>query len=119
MLDSITAEEEYNDILCALLYKLKYKKDCAVGDVECDECEFNKMSSCLEYLKEEHDTPNKITKFEYDLLNIRKNSEPAYFKIPMKDNVYFVGLKEKGYLKNIDLKMTAKEILDNYEIIEE
>lgn len=116
LLKTVTSERE-DGIPCTLLYELKYNKTCDI--IKCDNCEFNKTLDCLKYLKERYNKSIKLTKFEYDILNIREEFDKSHFEVPLENNIYFVGLKKMGYFKNIDLKMTAKEILDDCEIIEE
>lgn len=100
-----------DDMACEIAYILKYKKRCN----ECSGCEFYKdLKKCLDYLLEEHREPIKLTQFEYDMLIIRKNAVCYYS--PLKSNTYFKELKEKGYFKNVDLDMTAKEVLENCEV---
>ena len=69
-----------------------------------------------EFLLTDYKEPIKLTQFEYDMLTIRNSS--VFFNSPLKSSRYFEELKEKGYFKNVDLSMTAKEVLENCEVVE-
>ena len=55
----------------------------------------------------------KLTKFEHDLLNAYKDSG-------MRKSIFnystLLGLQEKGYFKEVDLKVPIGEVLENCEI---
>lgn len=105
------------DELCLIAYICKYKQACGINKTSCNECEFNNnLKNSLNCLLEEHKEPIKLTKFEYDMLEITKE---YYVRLRnLSWNIYFNKLKEKGYFKNVNSRMTAEEVLENYEIID-
>lgn len=105
------------DKLCLIAYICKYKQACGINKTSCNECDFNNnLKNSLNCLLEEHKEPIKLTKFEYDMLEITKE---YYVRLRnLSWNIYFNKLKEKGYFKNVNSRMTAEEVLENYEIID-
>lgn len=94
---------------------------------KCIDCELSKDRSrgCHEkaidwikqpYIKQPYIKPTcKLTKFEYDLLQSYLN----IYKHKFKDTLILIRMKEKGYFKDVDEDAKIKDILANYEIIEE
>ena len=86
----------------------------------CSDCEFYKKDQpkeCrkrrIEWLKQPHKNPAiKLTKFEYDLLQIY--SKKTYL---FKAITALTGMKEKGYFKDVDKDATFEDILANCEVI--
>lgn len=89
------------------------------SSVRCHDCGFSTGHGCNEKIKEWLKSPcekqkYKLSRFEYDLLNAYKvtgilNSIRNYSAL--------FELYEKGYFKDVDLKATIVEILDNCEVI--
>ena len=88
------------------------KEECG-GKKSCDEC----RKALIKWLNEEYKEPIKLTQFEYDMLLITKEYNRTLGKL--RNNIYFEKLQEKGYFKNVDLNMTAEEVLERCEVIEE
>lgn len=105
--------EEGNSCFCAVLFKKVKNKTC--GDASCSHCPFNYYKDIIDYLLQEHEEKIKITQLEYDMLEITKDFNNSIYCL--NENIYFEQLKEKGYFKNVDLKMNAKDILENCEIV--
>lgn len=87
--------------------------------VDCNECEFNPGANkgckqrLIEWLRKPYEKPtNKLTQFEYDLLQSYSDiySFNAFNSLS--------GMKEKGYFKGIDDNKTIGDILDNCEVME-
>lgn len=85
----------------------------------CDDCDFKTVQKgCHEmakdWLKQPYKNPAiKLTKFEYDLLQIY--SKKTYL---FKAITALTGMKEKGYFKDVDKDATFEDILANCEIKE-
>lgn len=69
-----------------------------------------------EFLLTDYKEPIKLTQFEYDMLLITKLFHPSLEKL--EENLYYINLQDKGYFKNVDLSKTAKEVLENCEVVE-
>ena len=109
----IDSNEQDYQVTCWWRYKyLGERTDTEYSCDDCTECQ----KQFFEWLNEEYKEPIKLTQFEYDLLTIRNSS--VFFNSPLKSSRYFEELKEKGYFKNVDLNMTAKEVLENCEVVE-
>lgn len=81
-----------------------------------DECELNEnIKSIVNVLLEEH-KKIELTRFEFDMFKISENEHPQLKYL--NENLYYTRLKEKGYFKNVDLNMTAEEVLENCEIVD-
>lgn len=82
------------DKLCLIAYICKYKQACGINKTSCNECDFNNnLKNSLNCLLEEHKEPIKLTKFEYDMLEITKE---YYVRLRnLSWNIYFNKLKEK------------------------
>ena len=86
-------------------------------DVHCDKCDFG--GHCggerLIWLASPYEKQKyKLSRFEYDLLNAYKVSG---FLNSIRNYSVLFELYEKGYFKDVDLKATIVEILDNCEVI--
>ena len=68
------------------------------------------------FLLSEYKEPIKLTQFEYDMLST--TSKYHLWLGELKNGLYYIKMKEKGYFKNVDLSMTAKEVLENCEVVE-
>ena len=109
----IDSNEQDYQVTCWWRYKyLGERTDTECSCDDCTECQ----KQFFEWLNKEYKEPIKLTQFEYDMLSIRKSV--VCHESPLKDNIYFRKLKEKGYFKNVDLSMTAIEILENCEVVE-
>ena len=93
------------------------------GGVRCLDCGFSTGYGCSEKVKEWLKSPYekqnekqkyKLSRFEYDLLNAYKVSG---IMNSIRNYSALFELYEKGYFKNVDLKATIVEILDNCEVI--
>ena len=76
------------------------------------------MPVVLDWLLEEHKEPIKLTQFEYDLLEYYTNVDNSWNGRILHENYAIRYMCDKGYLKNVDLNMTFREVLDNCEVIE-
>lgn len=104
------------DSLCIIAYASKHEHCCGNDNIRCDECELNEnIKSIVNVLLEEH-KKIELTRFEFDMLKISENEHPQLKYL--NENLYYTRLKEKGYFKNVDLNMTAEEVLDNCEIVD-
>lgn len=77
----------------------------------------NKDESCkiVRWLLKPYEPPKyKLTKFEYDLLNVQATH--WYY---LKTFGFFERLMAKGYFKDIPIDVTVKDILDNCEVIDD
>lgn len=88
--------------------------------VRCLDCGFSTGYGCSEKIKEWLKSPYekqkyKLSRFEYDLLNVYKVSGILN---SIKNYSALFELYEKGYFKDVDLKATIVEILDNCEVIQ-
>ena len=104
------------DSICYLSHKLKYKRDC--DNKYCEECEFNEIKNCINYLKREYQEPIELNRFEYDLLSTYCES----YDIPthrVKSYTFFNDLRGKGHFKNVDLTMTFGEILERAVVVDD
>ena len=86
---------------------------------KCIDCELSKDRSrgchekVMDWLKKPYQKPAyKLTKFEFDLLQIYS----SIYKFKVCNSLMV--MKEKGYFKDVDLKATIVEILDNCEVIQ-
>lgn len=113
----ITRESiDVSSTLCILAYMCKHEHSCR--EVNCLDCEFaNDIELCIQTLLEEHKEPIKLTQWEKDMLETRKNLDVLYH-CTLENNLYFCDLKNKGYFKNVDLSKTAEDILENCEVVE-
>lgn len=89
---------------------------------KCIDCELSKDRSrgchekVMDWLKQPRKAPaNKLTRFEYDLLQSYSN----IYKLRFKTMPFLNRMKEKGYFKSIDENVTIEDILANCEIKEE
>lgn len=87
--------------------------------VRCLDCGFSTGDGCSEKIKEWLKSPYekqkyKLSRFEYDLLNAYKVSGILN---SIRNYSALFELYEKGYFKDVDLKATIVEILDNCEVI--
>lgn len=87
--------------------------------VRCLDCGFSTGYGCSEKIKEWLKSPYekqkyKLSRFEYDLLNAYKVSEILN---SIRNYSALFELYEKGYFKDVDLKATIVEILDNCEVV--
>lgn len=90
------------------------------SDVRCLDCGFSTGYGCSEKIKEWLKSPYekqkyKLSRFEYDLLNAYKVSGILN---SIRNYSALFELYEKGYFKDVDLKATIVEILDNCEVIQ-
>lgn len=90
------------------------------SNVNCCDCGFSTGHGCSEKLKEWLNKPYekpkyKLTQFEYDLLSVHKDYK-TYNSIA--NQIHLFKMHEKGYFKDIDIKIPIREILDNCEVIE-
>nr|DAP09484.1 MAG TPA: hypothetical protein [Caudoviricetes sp.] len=109
----------YIDNIAKLLSEADCTKECDCERCECD-CVCSELTRSKEQVKnwllEEHKEKIKLKQWEYDMLAVVKNSITS--NLILESNIYFKELKEKGYFKNVDLNMTAEEVLTNCEIID-
>ena len=94
-------------------------KPCQCSDVSCSECGFSTGHGCSEKIKEWLNKPYekptyKLTQFEYDLLSVHKDFK-TYNNIA--NQIHLFKMHEKGYFKDVDIKIPICEILDNCEVI--
>lgn len=89
---------------------------------KCIDCELSKDRSrgchekVMDWLKQPRKAPaNKLTRFEYDLLQSYSN----IYKLRFKTMPSLTEMREKGYFKGIDRDATIEDILANCEIKEE
>ena len=86
--------------------------------INCNDCDFKiNQIGChekvKEWLKQTHIKPKyKVTKFEYDLLQIKEIEV-----ITFKNMVFLMEMKEKGYFKGIDENETVGDILEKCEVV--
>ena len=103
--------------LCHTAHICKYSVGCEAKRYDCSKCEFNdNVNLCVKTLLEEYKKPIKLTRFEFDYLDVLReyNNPNDEFSIYFCDCVK----KSKGYFKGItDTSMTIQEILDNCEIV--
>lgn len=90
--------------------------------VKCIDCELSKDRSrgchakVMDWLKQPRKAPaNKLTRFEYDLLQSYSN----IYKLKFRTMPFLDRMKEKGYFKGINEDATIEDILANCEIKEE
>ena len=90
--------------------------------VKCIDCELSKDRSrgchakVMDWLKQPRKAPaNKLTQFEYDLLQSYSN----IYKLKFRTMPFLDRMKEKGYFKGINEDATIEDILANCEIKEE
>lgn len=76
------------------------------------------MPVVLDWLLEEHKEPIKLTKFEYDLLEYYTYVDNSWNGRILHENYAIRYMCDKGYLKNVDLNMTFREVLDNCEVVD-
>lgn len=77
------------------------------------------MPMVLDWLLEERKEPIKLTKFEYDLLEYYTYVDNSWNGRILHENYAIRYMCDKGYLKNVDLNMTFREVLDNCEVVED
>lgn len=104
---------------CVWSFALVDGKPCQCSGVGCCNCGFSTGHGCGEKIKEWLNKPYekqkyKLSRFEYDLLNAYKVSGILN---SIKNYSALFELYEKGYFKDVDLKATIVEILDNCEVI--
>ena len=109
--DEIRDRLDDHNLDCATC-KIRRKSTNCSYDSCCDE----RLRS-LDWLLAEHKEPIKLTQWEKDMLEIRKNLDVLYH-CTLENNLYFCELKNKGYFKNVDLSKTAEDILNNCEVVE-
>lgn len=104
-------------MLCSGAHIYKYGISCI--NKACSKCEFNKnIDLCVQILLEEHKEPIKLTRFEFDYLDVLReyNNPNGEFSMYFCDCVK----KSKGYFKGVtDTSMTLREILANCEVVED
>lgn len=98
--------------ICAIIHEHVQKNSC--NNTKCCECKFRDNNDVLKFLNEKYGNKIKLTKFEYDLLEMAKDTlgEDTSFSITVCYNMQY----KKGYFKNVDSDMTLKEILENCEV---
>ena len=111
--EKIKKEVKYEDFFCTVA-SIKNKNN--LCDDGCSACKM----SCLDWLKEEHKEPIKLTKWEYDLI-LNCEEATGYRDEDMLEQYWIIeGMKQKGHFKGIDnLDITFKEVKDNHIIIED
>ena len=107
-------EDEIN-LGCYWKRKIAGDGDCL--RLSCVECGRRFLQWLKSEYKFEYEEPIKLTKFEYDMLRITKEYHSSLGKL--EENLYYIILQDKGYFKNVDLNMTAEEILENCEVIDQ
>ena len=107
----VLLNQDYYDLDCYFTEQIM-KEECA-NKKDCAECK----KAFIKWLNEEYREPIKLTQFELDLLLITKEYNRTLGEL--ENNIYFEKLQEKGYFKNVDLSMTAKEVLERCKVIEE
>ena len=128
----MTNLERYKDEFVYMLNKNKITL-CSFFEVlnnydDCDTCPYG-FESCekggwcnyrkfIDWLLEEHKEPIKLTKFEYDLLEYYTYVDNSWNGRILHENYAIRYMCDKGYLKNVDLNMTFREVLDNCEVVE-
>lgn len=92
--------------------------------IKCIDCELSKDRSrgchekVMDWLKQPRKaTANKLTRFEYDLLQSFLKGHP--FRYQFKNINALTEMKEKGYFKGVDMDATLEDILADCEITEE
>lgn len=100
--------------ICSVIYEHVQKNSC--DNTKCYECKFRDNNDVLKFLNEKHGNKIKLTKFEYDLLEMVKNSFGN--NISFSTTICYDMQYKKGYFKNVDSDMTLKEILENCEVVE-
>lgn len=104
---------------CVWSFALVDGKPNQCSGVSCCYCGFSTGHGCSEKIKEWLKSPYekqkyKLSRFEYDLLNAYKVSGILN---SIRNYSALFELYEKGYFKDVDLKATIVEILDNCEVI--
>lgn len=105
---------------CMCSFALVDGKPNQCSGVSCCNCGFSTGYGCSEKIKEWLKSPYekqkyKLSRFEYDLLNAYKVSGILN---SIRNYSALFELYEKGYFKDVDLKATIVEILDNCEVIQ-
>lgn len=120
ILENVAEEDIIIYSMCAIAFYCKYGEWCSdLSDSNictmCKNCEFSKLTDILKFLNDENKSKVKLTKFEYDLLEMAKDTlgEDTSFSITVCYNMK----SKKGYFKNVDSDMTLKEILENCEVV--
>ena len=109
----IDSNEQDYQVTCWWRYKyLGERTDTECSCDDCTECQ----KQFFEWLNQEYKEPIKLTQFEYDMLST--TSKYHLWLGELKNGLYYIKMKEKGYFKNVDLSMTAKEVLENCEVVE-
>lgn len=69
----------------------------------------------IEWLLEEHKEPIKLKQYEMDTLEIAACKET-----PLSNYSFFTEMRKRGHFKGItDTSMNLREILDNFEVIDD
>lgn len=79
--------------------------------IDCKECQ----KQFFAWLNQEYKEPIKLTQFEYDMLLITKECHSSLGEL--EKNLYYTNLQDKGYFKDVNLNMTAEEVLENCEVV--
>lgn len=103
------------DIICASAFICRHGKNCE--DIECSNCAFNEnLDLSFHVLLAEHKEPVKLKRWEYDLIRTNDMSHSRAFG---SFNTY-LSMKKCGYFSGVkDTSMALKEILENYEVIDD
>lgn len=89
--------------------------------IDCNDCDFLTIKKeCCEIAKDWLKQPYKkltykLTKFEIDLIQTYRNCHES---CKLSEFKQLIELKDKGYLKDINLDLTIHEILDNCEVMD-
>ena len=119
-----TNYEHYKDEIvenCGFTFALVGGKPHKCSEVDCCDCGFSTGHGCGEKVKEWLKSPykkptDKLSQFEYDLLNAYKDSGMRKF---VSNYRALLELHEKGYFKDIDMSIPIHDILKNCEVIKE
>lgn len=116
----VTNLEKYYDELISSYkspncYWLEVIKKGNRHEMSCKKCGMDFVHWLNEEYKENKE-PIKLTQFEYDMLLITKVCHSNLGKL--EENLYYINLQDKGHFKNVDLSKTAKEVLENCEVVE-
>lgn len=87
-------------------------------DGKCIACKLSNPLRVLEYLNEEYKESIELSQMEYDLLYLFSK----YFNeedIKLCEHGILIGMKGKGYFKNVDLELTFSEVLERATINDE
>lgn len=114
ILENVDKSIIYDLRICAIIHEHVQKNSC--NNTKCCECKFRDNNDVLKFLNEKYGNKIKLTKFEYDLLEMVKNSFGN--NISFSTTICYDMQYKKGYFKNVDSDMTLKEILENCEVVE-